>query len=1483
MDITQHVLIAINWELKVCINSSDQVRDNPYPFLYPVRLLIHTFQAAYDLACRSKLTDIAQTRTRQAVNLQEQLRNPQPPQVNMMQPQIQMQGMPSSHNPSQFHFTANAHPQLQQPMQASGMPIQQPFMHQQPHLVMGNQQMGMQHMGMQNMPHGPHPQIPPNHAQPHLTVDDNQAIQRIAQNLASSTPRDQLERIRHNLENMQPDQRQFLAQQNLDPITFFFRSHATRKFLEQRARMGQRASHDPNVPGNAVMPQQPGPPSQNSLPIQSQPVHPAQVPPSQMVDPPFGGNMDHILGQQQEALRSQEAGQVVVPASQQRGNLRNAPQQQPNTLLGGGQVMQNVTQSLPAASQYWGNPQILQGNMQPAQAQAPPHTTTLGNMSTPAQLQGQIGGLSSQVGRVAQPAPNMPTLNKGLKESPQTQNRWHQQRGAQPNQPPDQASLGVQQATPQPGAPVAIDANQQRQRLLNQRLASMPQDQRREYIMNFQRRALPAPPANTQATESVTAQLPDNLAGQQMPLQDVSSNATMNNADGAHDPAPTEQALLVAVPSPQQAQSQRAQQVARQNAQVAHLANILSEEQAQQMDQLEFPITILNHTVTLSQLPPNIKTWGQLKSWVSQKNNELPHGVLQKIRMLQGLHYQNLVKQNNQVQQTPQNSAPIVQGTIRPSAPIAPMMVPGRGNGQPFQAGNTSIVTQGPRVTGGPPVPPPTVQEIQAWRAGPPESMLGLSDEQISSSIFKQRQDIMKPQGQQNMNVNQVLNTNRHRIYQPGLQPQRFSTASNQPVSLVQPGHRPQHQQSPRPAGNISKEQQVKQPPPNRNLPQSQNQGQPKGIKWSSNDDVVEVANPNSMKQESQAHPIQAQTTEQSKSNTNQSGPDTQSQLSTQPTQSKAQLEAEQRKIRFHQMVTEVAHSMPVRQPISMSPQTKAKMMQKLREARAMVLRLDNALPVFFRLVRGQKNTEELIRIVRIVHSLFWVFSDGGTKRLLLVSQYGGTDFVPLEQITVTSEELDDYLEKLNKYYQAMAKVVQQQKSSNVAQGQTMNQQPPGFPPMGSKAQLPPETAPSLSTANLKVHQKAMQVQRQKSVQKSNPAHGGNRAPAAPTSPQPPFHFGSPDGVPAKYANRTDELTQERLRIPPKKKRKGDQPPSTVSIPAQPQPFNASKSPQLAKTAPALTEKTPSEALFKCYAPDCVDRLNGFVSQADLDKHILDIHDPKEPTIDDPLRWTLEQMRSGLGLEENGKSKPLHAESKTEQHISEAAKMKKSPSAQDQAAIKQESATPMTRVPTQTGPSPGSNLLKTPQASTNMKTPGSETKSAAKDVKAVESKTSHTLANKQASASPDPWATSLVSSAAVSGAFSGLAGLSSTGTWSTIQHVMTPCSTLSSGMSEKTSPRVSDISENDAVKISLNSDPFDYFDWLTFESANSDDYPNDSDYDIIEGMDWDSTGFDGPLKETENEGAWEGKVEDMGPSREWLKTFAPETLHRMQP
>lgn len=456
-----------------------------------------------------------------------------------------------------------------------------------------------------------------------------------------------------------------------------------------------------------------------------------------------------------------------------------------------------------------------------------------------------------------------------------------------------------------------------------------------------------------------------------------------------------------------------------------------------------------------------------------------------------------------------------------------------------------------------------------------------------------------------------------------------------------------------------------------------------------------------------------------------------------------------------------------------------------------------------------------------------------------------------------------------------MLKVVQQRPVAPPGQvaSQTSSRQP--LPEMTSQAT--PESAPSLSAANLQEHEKAMQVARQASVQKNHSSHGGNRAPAAPTSPQPPFKlFGvqSPQGVPPKYATRPNELTQDRLTLPPNKKIKRNQVSSAASTPAQAHAMPVTKSPsQAAKVVTTDPDRTPGKAsLTKCPVANCQSKNKGFASQEDLEKHVSEVHEAKEPPIEDPVQWVLEQVRYGLGLDENGKSKPLKVENKAVTENYEAPRMKKSASMQG--PVKQEISTPMARVPTQTGPSPASNLLKTPQASSNVKTPLSEAKSTTKDIHAVSSKTLNDLA-KEASASPDPWAGSLISPDTISAAWSGLSDLQSIDSWSTIQSTLTPASTLTSNKSEKNSPRVSDISENDAVKINLTVDD----DWVPaewFEDGLYGDMESLTVNQDLMSMDWE-TAF-GQDESTGNGSAVktaQGRVDDMAPSTEWSKIYAP--------
>lgn len=275
------------------------------------------------------------------------------------------------------------------------------------------------------------------------------------------------------------------------------------------------------------------------------------------------------------------------------------------------------------------------------------------------------------------------------------------------------------------------------------------------------------------------------------------------------------------------------------------------------------------------------------------------------------------------------------------------------------------------------------------------------------------------------------------------------------------------------------------------------------------------------------------------------------------------------------------------------------------------------------------------------------------------------------------------------------------------------------------------------------------------------------------------------------------------------------------------------------------------------------------MTQANLDAHQKQIH----PNFNDPLEFCLESIRMGLNLDENGKSKIQREVAKVDAgNAAETAPIQKSASTQGQAKIKQEAVTPMTRVPTQTGPSLASNLLQTPQTS-NVKTPVSDVKPVPKDGKAADPRASQAAPKIPAPAIQDPWAGSDIPASVITSAFSGLSDLQSLNPWSKIQNTLTPDSTLSSGDTEKNSPRPSDISENDAVNISINVDDTDWMpsEWFMDGMGGMEALNMEQE---LEGMDW---GFDdAAVVEIGKAGKRKEKRDELAPSPEWLKIWAPD-------
>jgi len=478
----------------------------------------------------------------------------------------------------------------------------------------------------------------------------------------------------------------------------------------------------------------------------------------------------------------------------------------------------------------------------------------------------------------------------------------------------------------------------------------------------------------------------------------------------------------------------------------------------------------------------------------------------------------------------------------------------------------------------------------------------------------------------------------------------------------------------------------------------------------------------------------------------------------------------------------------------------------------------------------------------------------------------------------MTIEELDKFKTYLHRYFASMLKSFQ----------------PPTDQAPGTTGQLPPGQPQLLNVANLQQQQAAINAARVATAQKSqvNNNHNNNinnsnntsnnnsnnsnnnKVPAAPTSshaPLNPFGATSPQGIPRAYAAQNG-LTRDQLKLPPGKRRKPNQGASTAPTTAQDIDTPVSKaSPPVKVGTPEAPRAPVVPSMMKCALPNCETGKMGFATKEDLEKHRMEVHEPKEPVIKDPMdaaAYAIESMRIALNLDENGKSKPVVQESRADKGILQAPFMKASASSQGQNSIKHEVATPMSRIPTQTGPSPPSNLLKTPQTTANIKTPSSEAKSANKDAATK----APAAAKSPVTVAPDPWASSLVKREWFQEVFSGVANLNHPVPddiimgWMERNPVTAPTSP-SSGEPDKDSPHKSDISANDnlGINVTANDD-----DWMWFDDGLHDGLEA-LDMGELMDMDWE-TAFGQPEDEEKALGKGKRRRDPLEPVNESLGT-----------
>ncbi|TKA49981.1 hypothetical protein B0A49_13066, partial [Cryomyces minteri] len=277
----------------------------------------------YVAAFKEKLDQITQNRQK---NVLQQANGMQNPQMAMMQQAAAQGARPS---PAQNGFPQGFPPQLQHQMQASPIPPIPPNT-----ASMGMNNGNLQATMLANQP-AQQGVLPPG---TQLTPAESGNINRLAQQMVQNTPIETINMLRKTvIEKMTPQQRQSFHNQNMDPVLQHFRRQAAGRLFQMKAQQQQQARSAALQAGQG---QGPGAVLGGMGPQAAMSQRSAQQPQSTQGQP--GGqefDLTQFLGQQAEGLRSQDAGQLVVPASNnvnpQLGNFSQAGVSQiPNQTMG---------------------------------------------------------------------------------------------------------------------------------------------------------------------------------------------------------------------------------------------------------------------------------------------------------------------------------------------------------------------------------------------------------------------------------------------------------------------------------------------------------------------------------------------------------------------------------------------------------------------------------------------------------------------------------------------------------------------------------------------------------------------------------------------------------------------------------------------------------------------------------------------------------------------------------------------------------------------------------------------------------------------------------------------------------------------------------------------------------------------------------------------------------------------------------------------
>ena len=913
---------------------------------------------------------------------------------------------------------------MQQPLQPGQLPLNpmqpQPAQHQQ--MARMGSGPDMQQTIRNNQPiQGMNRPMQASRASPHLNPQEQQHILHGANQMFHNMGPDEKNNIKNQ---MPPQQFQNMLAQGLNPIQSFCRNIVLKRYLDEREKRQRNAQGLP-LPGSAGMANQGRPPSQVPMGNPAQQPMPASA--SRLSDPSFAlGNMEQFLGQQQDALRHQEAGQMVVPMSNPQGapsQVRGAPNPQGHSQFNPNRPMPPPNTLPPQPQPFWVSQQNQQQNPHPTsqvQMQTPTQNFN-GVPGQPAQLQGQMVSLSNnRPQRTPQQNHNMPTLNQPLDSKGQTQNdptqrpnqptpNMSQRNGPNMSQaavPNGQPNSGQQrpQATPAPQGPAKGPPSWPPE--VRAKLMAMPEDQRKQWVMAMQHKQQQQRVKRMADAKNTTNAETPFQSGQQSGPAGVpvsQAKAPVGNAITSQPPMNPAAAFNM------QSQGNQQQMASNGARNMPSKLVPLNEQQINQMDPLPFPPTIINRNSDLGNLPDNIRTWGQLKGHVQRNERELPPGSLIKVLGLQSMHF-HYQRQMNMAQQRLQQSQPQPQGSTG-TAPVGQMMPP------KFNQPAQGPVSSAPNPIRFPALPEPTAQEVQAIRMTLPPHMKGLADDQLRAILMRQKQQefFKTPQAQQAIREQQQQQQQQQqqrialqRVQNMDGQRNQFPGAPNQPGQLQQAQQaqvQAQQQGQPRSQAQQQPRQNVQQPKPAAGS--AWTGGQPdvskmnqKSLKRTSSEDVIEVPDPKLAQQQSRGPNSKAgqpppmmpgqltreqlarMTPEQRsalqrhfQSQANQAGQRPKAaQASGQPGQhpmtannanKNSGVANAMRDNRYGQLMQEVAQNTPKRQEVSMSPKTRKQMIDRLSEKMSQMMKnVEKSLPTYLSLSNNENHTKELLRIV---------------------------------------------------------------------------------------------------------------------------------------------------------------------------------------------------------------------------------------------------------------------------------------------------------------------------------------------------------------------------------------------------------------------------------------------------------------------------------------------------------------------------------------